>query len=171
MFLNRGNHEAKEMNRTYGFEGEAKHKHGEQTYKVWDTWPYRNMLLSRIPPLALCLCVYHQYCPLSSIFAWISPLTAISVPLATLVSATRPPTETQNVILSPEGVKRYFVTHGGLFSKDGVTLDEIRKINRIGRQPGTEGLMCTLLFLFVILRDLNGIHRRSLCFKLFTVGG
>ena len=34
MFLNRGNHEAKEMNRTYGFEGEAKHKHGEQTYKV-----------------------------------------------------------------------------------------------------------------------------------------
>jgi hypothetical protein len=37
MFLNRGNHEAKEMNRTYGFEGEAKHKHGEQTYKVCDT--------------------------------------------------------------------------------------------------------------------------------------
>ena len=34
MFLNRGNHEAKEMNRTYGFEGEAKHKHGEQSYKV-----------------------------------------------------------------------------------------------------------------------------------------
>ena len=34
MFINRGNHEAKEMNRTYGFEGEAKHKHGEQTYKV-----------------------------------------------------------------------------------------------------------------------------------------
>lgn len=35
MFINRGNHEAKDMNRTYGFEGEAKHKHGEQTYKVW----------------------------------------------------------------------------------------------------------------------------------------
>lgn len=34
MFINRGNHEAKEMNRTYGFEGEAKHKYGEQTYKV-----------------------------------------------------------------------------------------------------------------------------------------
>lgn len=34
MFINRGNHEAKEMNRTYGFEGEAKHKHGEQSYKV-----------------------------------------------------------------------------------------------------------------------------------------
>jgi hypothetical protein len=129
------------------------------------------MFLSRIPPLALCLCVYHQYYALSSIFAWTSPLTAILVPLATLVSATRPPTKTQDVILSPEGVKRYFVTHGGLFSKDGITLDEIRKINRIGRQPGTEGLMCTFLFLFVTPRDLNGIYRRSLYFELFTVGG
>jgi serine/threonine-protein phosphatase 5 len=45
-------------------------------------------------------------------------------------------------ILSPKGRKRYFVVHGGLFSKDGVTLDEIRKIERVGRQPGTEGLMC-----------------------------
>ena len=34
MYINRGNHEAKEMNRTYGFEGEAKHKYGEQTYKA-----------------------------------------------------------------------------------------------------------------------------------------
>lgn len=34
MFINRGNHETKDMNRAYGFEGEAKHKHGEQTYKV-----------------------------------------------------------------------------------------------------------------------------------------
>ena len=39
MFINRGNHEAKEMNRTYGFEGEAKHKHGEQTYKVCPVAP------------------------------------------------------------------------------------------------------------------------------------
>ena len=34
MYINRGNHETKDMNRTYGFEGEAKQKHGEQTYKV-----------------------------------------------------------------------------------------------------------------------------------------
>lgn len=34
MYINRGNHETKDMNRTYGFEGEAKYKHGEQTYKV-----------------------------------------------------------------------------------------------------------------------------------------
>lgn len=38
MFINRGNHETKDMNRTYGFEGEAKHKHGEQTYKVCLSW-------------------------------------------------------------------------------------------------------------------------------------
>jgi serine/threonine-protein phosphatase 5 len=67
------------------------------------------------------------------------------VPLSTLVSATRRPSVKENVILSPDGFKRYFITHGGLFSKDGVTLDEIRKIKRIGRQPGTEGLMCTFL--------------------------
>jgi len=34
MFINRGNHEAKDMNRTYGFEDEAVKKHGDQTYKV-----------------------------------------------------------------------------------------------------------------------------------------
>ena len=82
-------------------------------------------------------------------FVWTLQLTVILVPLSTLVSASRPPTKSQNVILSPEGIKRYFVTHGGLFSKDGITLDEIRKINRIGRQPGTEGLMCKFLFLLM----------------------
>jgi len=70
---------------------------------------------------------------------------AISVPLATLVSATKPPASKDNAILSPEGLKRFFVVHGGLFSKDGVTLDDIRKIDRVGRQPGQEGLMCQYL--------------------------
>ncbi|KAI0780072.1 Metallo-dependent phosphatase-like protein [Fomes fomentarius] len=106
MYINRGNHEAKEMNRTYGFEGEAKHKFGEQTYKLF-----------------------------AHIFT--------EMPLATLISATKPPSgSAKNVILSPDGRKRYFVVHGGLFSKDGVTLDDIRKVPRIGRQPGQEGLMC-----------------------------
>ncbi|KAI8385703.1 Metallo-dependent phosphatase-like protein [Blakeslea trispora] len=42
---------------------------------------------------------------------------------------------------------KIFVTHGGLFSRDNVTLDEIRKIDRIGQgQPGSEGLMCELLW-------------------------
>jgi len=39
MYINRGNHETKDMNRTYGFEGEAKQKHGEQTYKVDPIYP------------------------------------------------------------------------------------------------------------------------------------
>lgn len=85
-------------------------------------------------------------------------LTLNSVPLATVVSATQPPAKKQDVILSPDGFKRYFVTHGGLFSKDGITLDEIRAIKRVGRQPGTEGLMCTLSFVFTAPGDLTHLH-------------
>ena len=70
----------------------------------------------------------------------------LAVPLATLVSATTaPPPKSKTAILSPEGKKRYFIVHGGLFSKDDVTLDDVRKIQRIGHQPGQEGLMCALL--------------------------
>lgn len=66
------------------------------------------------------------------------------MPLATLISGTKPPIKSgvPNPILSEEGFKRYFVVHGGLFSKDGVTLEDIRKVPRIGRQPGQQGLMC-----------------------------
>ncbi|KAJ6587140.1 phosphoprotein phosphatase [Mycena vulgaris] len=110
MYINRGNHEAKDMNRSYGFEGEAKHKHGEQTYKLF-----------------------------AHVFT--------TLPLSTLISATKPPpNKIGTPILSSQGLKRYFVVHGGLFSKDGVTLEDIRKIDRIGRQPGQEGLMCELLW-------------------------
>ncbi|KAG1734694.1 phosphoprotein phosphatase [Suillus paluster] len=120
MFINRGNHEAKDMNRTYGFEGEAKHKHGEQTYKLF-----------------------------AHVFT--------TLPLATLVSATKAPATTSaTTILSPEGRKRYFVVHGGLFSKDGVTLDEVRKIPRIGRQPGQEGLMFHFSFSGLIPKRFPG---------------
>ncbi|XP_019874871.1 serine/threonine-protein phosphatase 5 [Aethina tumida] len=41
--------------------------------------------------------------------------------------------------------KRVLVMHGGLFSRDDVTLDEIRKIDR-NRQPPDEGPMCELLW-------------------------
>ncbi|KAF8813780.1 protein phosphatase 5 [Phlegmacium glaucopus] len=109
MYLNRGNHEAKDMNRTYGFEGEAKHKHGEQSYKLF-----------------------------AHVFT--------TLPLSTLVCATKPPRYKGDAILSPQGLKRFFVVHGGLFSKDDVTLDDIRQIDRVGRQPGQEGIMCELLW-------------------------
>ncbi|KAL1751124.1 Metallo-dependent phosphatase-like protein [Schizophyllum commune] len=109
MFINRGNHEAKDMNRSYGFEGEAKAKHGEQSYKLF-----------------------------AHVFT--------TLPLATLICASKPPPSVGKAILSPDGKKRFFVVHGGLFSKDGVTLEDIRKLDRIGKQPGTEGLMCELLW-------------------------
>ncbi|KAF9523995.1 Metallo-dependent phosphatase-like protein [Crepidotus variabilis] len=109
MYINRGNHEAKDMNRTYGFEGEAKHKHGEQAYKLF-----------------------------AHVFT--------TMPLATLLSASKPPSSKNAAILSPDGRRRFFIVHGGLFSKDGVTLDDIRKLDRVGRQPGQEGLMCELLW-------------------------
>ncbi|KAK7416444.1 Palmitoyl-protein thioesterase 1 [Neonectria magnoliae] len=43
--------------------------------------------------------------------------------------------------------KKYLVLHGGLFSDDSVTLDDIRKLNRHGqRQPGQAGLMMEMLW-------------------------
>uniref|UniRef100_T1IV53 Serine/threonine-protein phosphatase 5 n=1 Tax=Strigamia maritima TaxID=126957 RepID=T1IV53_STRMM len=41
--------------------------------------------------------------------------------------------------------KKCLVMHGGLFSRDDVTLDEIRKIER-NKQPPEEGVMCELLW-------------------------
>ncbi|ORY26050.1 putative phospho protein phosphatase [Naematelia encephala] len=75
-----------------------------------------------------------------------------ALPLATLLTASLPPSNkksegSQPAILSPDGKKRYFCVHGGPpVSKDGVTLDEVAKIDRYGRQPGQEGLMCELLW-------------------------
>ena len=41
--------------------------------------------------------------------------------------------------------KKVFVTHGGLSSDDGVTLDDVRKVSR-NREPPDAGLMCDLLW-------------------------
>lgn len=40
---------------------------------------------------------------------------------------------------------KVFVVHGGLFSEDGVTLDDIRKVDRV-RQPPDKGLMCEMMW-------------------------
>ncbi|KAK4688789.1 serine/threonine-protein phosphatase 5, partial [Tremellales sp. Uapishka_1] len=75
-----------------------------------------------------------------------------AVPLATLLTASLPPSNPRSegskaAILSSEGKKRYFIVHGGPpVSKDGVTLDEVKAIDRYGKQPGQEGLMCELLW-------------------------
>ena len=43
--------------------------------------------------------------------------------------------------------KKFFVLHGGLFSDDKTSLDDIRKLNRHGqRQPGQQGLMMEMLW-------------------------
>ncbi|KAK6060510.1 GroES-like protein, partial [Cooperia oncophora] len=41
--------------------------------------------------------------------------------------------------------RKIFVCHGGLFKEDDVTLDDIRKTDRV-RQPPDEGIMCDLLW-------------------------
>ncbi|KAI9807278.1 MAG: hypothetical protein M1833_000021 [Piccolia ochrophora] len=43
--------------------------------------------------------------------------------------------------------KKFLTLHGGLFSDDKITLDDIRKLNRHGqRQPGQQGLMMEMLW-------------------------
>ncbi|KAI9227604.1 MAG: type 5 protein serine/threonine phosphatase isoform [Piptocephalis tieghemiana] len=89
-FLTRGNHETREMNRVYGFEGEAKAKFNETIFTLF-----------------------------TECFN--------ALPLAHVLNG------------------KILVVHGGLFSRDDVTLDDIRSINRFS-QPGTSGLMCEMLW-------------------------
>ncbi|KAK9456344.1 Metallo-dependent phosphatase-like protein [Dipodascopsis uninucleata] len=91
-FLNRGNHEADDMNKVYGFEGECKAKYSEKVFKVF-----------------------------SEAFS--------KLPLASLIGSS------------------YLVLHGGLFSDDKITLDDVRKFNRFKqKQPGQSGLMMEMLW-------------------------
>lgn len=165
MYINRGNHEAKDMNRTYGFEGEAKHKHGEQSYKVSDgTIPFSATCPHA--PAALRTRLHSLYAPIFHQAGDFSNDQSLLVPLATLINATQAPVRKagDKAILSPQGLKRYFVVHGGLFSKDEVTLDDIRKIPRIGRQPGQEGLMCKSCHCLLFVLILTFIYRRGMAF-------
>ncbi len=41
--------------------------------------------------------------------------------------------------------KKVMVTHGGLFSKEGITLKEICAVDR-RREPPEQGIMCELLW-------------------------
>ena len=41
--------------------------------------------------------------------------------------------------------KKVMVCHGGLFSKDGIKLEEINKVNRV-MEPPDSGIMCDLLW-------------------------
>ena len=90
MHLTRGNHETKNMNKMYGFEGEVKAKYD---MKVMDMF--------------------------SLVFCYL--------PIGFLIN------------------KKVLVMHGGLFSNDGVTLDDIRKVDRF-REPPDSGVMCECLW-------------------------
>ena len=99
-FMSRGNHETKNLNKLYGFEGEVKHKYDIKVYDLFN----------------------EMFC---------------HMPLSHCIN------------------KKVFVTHGGLFAKDGVKLEDIRKVNRI-REPGDEGIMCECLWSDPC--DMNGRH-------------
>jgi serine/threonine-protein phosphatase 5 len=88
--LARGNHETKNMNKLYGFEGEVTKKYDEGLY---------DLFCEAFCLLPLCHCIN----------------------------------------------RKVFVVHGGLFSKDNVTLDDIRKVNR-EQEPPDEGLMTEMLW-------------------------
>ena len=90
IFLTRGNHETKNMNRIYGFEGEVRAKYDDKIFELF-------------------LEVFGH------------------LPLAATVGG------------------KVFVTHGGLSTKENVTLDDIRKIKR-GGEPPEAGLMSDLLW-------------------------
>jgi len=98
--MSRGNHETKNLNKLYGFEGEVKHKYDIKVYELFN----------------------EMFC---------------NMPLSHCIN------------------KKVFVTHGGLFAKDGVKLDDIRKVNRV-KEPGDEGIMCECLWSDPC--DKNGRH-------------
>ena len=78
--MSRGNHEAKALNKMYGFEGEVKHKYDIKIYDLF-----------------------------SQLFCYL--------PIGHCIN------------------KKVLVVHGGLFSKDGVTLDQIRNYDRKRETP------------------------------------
>ncbi|EGR31107.1 protein phosphatase catalytic subunit, putative [Ichthyophthirius multifiliis] len=100
MHLTRGNHETKNMNKMYGFEGEVVHKYDAKTMEFF-----------------------------SDLFC--------ALPLCYILN------------------KQVMVNHGGLFSNDGVTLNDIRKIDRF-REPPDNGIFADLLWADPVKQ--NGRH-------------
>ena len=104
-FMSRGNHEAKQLNKMYGFEGEVKAKYDMKTYDLF------SQLFCLLP---LCHCIN----------------------------------------------KKVMVTHGGLFSKDNITLKQIKETNR-RREPPDEGIMCELMWSDPQDQNGRGISKRG----------
>lgn len=105
VFINRGNHETSDMNKTYGFTDECEFKYSKKIFEAF-----------------------------SESFG--------SLPLACLIN------------------RSYLCMHGGLFSNDKVTLEDIKSINRFpasgSTQPPREGLAMELLW-----TDPQAVNGRS----------
>ncbi|WFD00511.1 protein-serine/threonine phosphatase [Malassezia yamatoensis] len=123
--VNRGNHETSDMNKVYGFEGECKAKFGNEiTFKLF-TESFIAIPLATI------------------LSASLKPLPSDQLP----DSASHSPAQMHPILDQNTACKKFFVVHGGLFSEDDVTLDQISKIDRFAKkQPGQEGLMMELLW-------------------------
>lgn len=95
LYLNRGNHETNDMNKTYGFTDECEHKYSKKVFEAF-----------------------------AESFG--------ALPLATLIN------------------RSYLCMHGGLFSDDNVTLEDVKKFNRFpnsgSTQPPREGIAMELLW-------------------------
>lgn len=95
VYLNRGNHETNDMNKTYGFTDECEHKYSKKMFEAF-----------------------------AESFG--------ALPLATLIN------------------RSYLCMHGGLFSDDNVTLEDIKSFNRFpssgSSQPPRDGIAMELLW-------------------------
>ncbi|KNZ56444.1 serine/threonine-protein phosphatase [Puccinia sorghi] len=160
VFLNRGNHETADMNKVYGFEGEVGRVYpSAQTQSspqdacfTGDAVLTRSAFNSSRPRRSTVSCVT-SYLKKYSVPTFVPSLMNSSVPLCCLVTASQQP-EPSSVakipakpFVDPQGRKRFFIVHGGLFSRDEVTFEELRKIPRmVKKQPGNEGLMMECLW-------------------------
>ncbi|KAA0184377.1 Serine/threonine-protein phosphatase [Fasciolopsis buskii] len=117
-YLSRGNHESENMNRLYGFEGEVKSKYSMEMVEIF-----------------------------TDLFNWLPLAHLINDRILHFAESVRQSFEyiffMRRMLCNDQHLK--LVMHGGLFSDDSVTLNDIKKISR-DRQPVEGSPMCELLW-------------------------
>lgn len=122
--LTRGNHETRLQNKVYGFEGEVKHKYCMRTMDLFTA--------------------VFQSLPLAAIITSAGEGGSGGGGAAS-ASASSSGSLSSNSS-SGSGGGRVMVTHGGLFTTDGVKLSDIEGINRYQEPSEEGGLMSDLLW-------------------------